>query len=400
MISALTGALGQIATISNPINSPSEPYHTSLRYDLAPLVINSAVVGTIGGFTNINGYQSSQVKGQIIYNRAQSVDLSNNLIQGDRRAVTALDPNNISYNTTDTGYINYDYRGNTINGTTVPYALGHYLPFDPTLSSFTIQKNNVSYALSTNSNVWNGTLDVSGAPVGGGLLSEFCISTDHPDIKLNGAFNNNWNQIYRPTSLSTVTSQKTLPFSQAIHFETSENEILNAFDAIYFQQSAYRLPVAPSISGQTRTFKEINCPIKTSFIDNDKYLIGKYTCGAYLFISPGSYQAIGSNAVSPTITKRTVEFGSANSIQIPLKFQYRVSDYLAKVGGNRPEVSLTNIKYSKKLGLDIYLKDETFSFDILATVKYQSETASVTPLSQIAQSGAISQSDLVAVVGG
>ena len=400
LISALTGALGQIATISNPINSPSEPYHTSLRYDLAPLVINSSVIGTIGGFTNINGYQSSQVKGQIIYNRAQSVDLSNNLIEGDRRAVTALDPNNISYNTTDTGYINYDYRGNTINGTTVPYALGHYIPFDPTLSSFTIQKNNVSYTLSTNSNVWNGTLDVSGAPVGGGLLSEFCISTDHPDIKLNGAFNNNWNQIYRPTSLSTVTSQKTLPFSQAIHFETSENEILNAFDAIYFQQSAYRLPVAPSISGQTRTFKEINCPIKTSFIDNDKYLIGKYTCGAYLFISPGSYQAIGSNAVSPTITKRTVEFGSANSIQIPLKFQYRVSDYLAKVGGNRPEINLTNIKYSKKLGLDIYLKDETFSFDILATVKYQSETASVTPLSQIAQSGAISQSDLVAVVGG
>ena len=400
LISALIGSLGQIATISNPINSPSEPYHTSLRYDLAPLVINSAVVGTIGGFRNINGYQSSQVKGQIIYNRAQSVDLSNNLIDGDRLAVTALDPNNISYNTTDIGYINYDYRGNTINGTTVPYALGHYMPFDPTLSSYTIQKNNVSYTLPTNSNVWNGTLDVNGAPVGGGLLSEFCISTDHPDIKLNGAFNNNWNQIYRPTSQSAVTLQKTLPFSHAIHFETSENEILNTFGAKYFQQSAYRLPVAPSITGQNRTFKEINCPIKTSFIDNDKYLIGKYTCGAYLFISPGSYQAIGSNAVSPTITKRTIEFGSANSIQIPLKFQYRVSDYLAKVGGNRPEISLTNIKYSKKLGLDIYLKDETFSFDILATVKYQSETASITPLSQIAQSGAIGQSDLAAVVGG
>ena len=61
---------------------------------------------------------------------------------------------------------------------------------------------------------------------------------------------------------------------------------------------------------------------------------------------------------------------------------------------------MQNIRYSKKLGLDIYLKDETFSFDILAKIQYQSETASVTPLSQIAQSGAISQGDLAVVVGG
>jgi len=400
LISALNGALGQIATISNPINSPSEPYHTSLRYDLSPLVINSNLAGTIGGFKQVNGYQSSQAKGQIIYNRAKSVDLSNNLIEGDRIALTPQDPDNISYNTTDTEYINYNYQGNVINGTTVPYALGHYLPFDPTLATLTIQKNSLPNQLSVNPTVWNGTLDQNQAPVGYGILSEFCISIENPAIKVNGAYHNNWNEIYRPTNQATLTSQKTLPFSHAIHFETSENEIFNAFGAKHFQQAAYRLPVAPTPANQLLTFKEINSPIKTSFNDNDKYLIGKYTCGSYLFISPSSYQAIGSNAVSPTITKRTVEFGTPNAIQIPLKFQYRASDYLANIGGYRPNETLTNIRYSKKLGLDIYLKDETFSFDILAKVKYQSETASVTPLSQIAQSGAISQSDLVAVVGG
>jgi len=400
LISALNGALGQIATISNPINSPSEPYHTSLRYDLAPLVINSNLAGTIGGFKQVNGYQSSQAKGQIIYNRAKSVDLSNNLIEGDRIALTPQDPDNISYNNTDTDYINYNYQGNVINGTTVPYALGHYLPFDPTLATLTIQKNSLPNQLSVNPTVWNGTLDQNQAPVGYGILSEFCISIENPAIKVNGVYHNNWNEIYRPTNQATLTSQKTLPFSHAIHFETSENEIFNAFGAKHFQQAAYRLPVAPTPANQLLTFKEINSPIKTSFNDNDKYLIGKYTCGSYLFISPSSYQAIGSNAVSPTITKRTVEFGTPNAIQIPLKFQYRASDYLANIGGYRPNETLTNIRYSKKLGLDIYLKDETFSFDILAKVKYQSETASVTPLSPIAQSGAISQSDLVAVVGG
>jgi len=399
LISALNGALGQIATVSNPINSPSEPYHTSLRYDLAPLVINSNLDGTIGGFKNKNGYQSSQVKGQIIYNRAKSVDLSNSLIEGDRLAITSQDPDNISYNTTNTGYTNYNYQGNVINGTTVPYTLGHYLPFNPTLSTLTIQKNTVSYSLPTDVNVWNGTLDVSGSPVGGGILSEFCISTNHPAIKIGGTANDTWNNIYRPTTAAGLTIQKTLPFSHAIHFETSENDVTNAFGAKPFQQAAYRLPVAPSIVNSIRTFTEINCPIKNSFVDNDKYLIGKYTCGAYLFISPSSYQAIGSNAVSPTVTKISVEFGTENSIQIPLIFQYRASDYLAKIGGHRPDEILANIRYSKKLGLDIYLKDESFSFDILAKVQYQSETASVTPLSQIAQSGAISQSDLAAVIG-
>lgn len=400
LISALNGALGQIATVSNPINSPSEPYHTSLRYDLAPLIINSNLDGTIGGFKHKNGYQSSQVKGQIIYNRAKSVDLSNSLIEGDRLAITAQDPDNISYNTTATIYTNYNYQGNTINGTTVPYALGHYIPFDPTLNSLDIQKNNVNYSLQNNVSVWNGTLDVSGAPVGGGLLSEFCISTNHPALKTSGNANDTWNNIYHPTSEVGITIQKTLPFSHAIHFETSENDVINAFGAKPFQQAAYRLPVAPSIVNSILTFNEINCPIKNSFTDNDKFLIGKYTCGAYLFISPTSHQAIGSNSVSPTITKRTVEFGAQNSIQIPLIFQYRASDEFQYIGGWRPNQTLQNIRYSKKLGLDIYLKDETFSFDILAKIQYQSETASVTPLSQISQSGASSQSDLAEVVGG
>ena len=398
LISALTGALGQIATVSNPINSPSEPYHTSLRYDLAPLIINSNLDGTIGGFKHKNGYQSSQVKGQIIYNRAKSVDLSNSLIEGDRLAITAQDPDNISYNTTDTGYTNYNYQGNTINGTTVPYALGHYLPFNPTLASLTIQKNTASYSLSPDVSVWNGTLDVSGAPVGGGLLSEFCISTNHPALKTSGNANDTWNNIYHPTSGAGITVQRTLPFSHAIHFETSENDITNAFGAKPFQQAAYRLPVAPSIVNSILTFNEINCPIKNSFTNNDRFLIGKYTCGAYLFISPTSHQAIGSNSVSPTITKRTIEFGAQNSIQIPLIFQYRASDEFQYIGGWRPNQTLQNIRYSKKLGLDIYLKDETFSFDILAKIQYQSETASVTPLSQI--QGAIDQASFEAVVGG
>ena len=127
--------------------------------------------------------------------------------------------------------------------------------------------------------------------------------------------------------------------------------------------------------------REENYPIKLGYSENDQYLIGKYTCGAYLYIAPLSYDSIGATSFSPTAAKRTLEFGAQSAIQIPLIFQYRCSDYLKYVGGYRGDAAsgLSNIKYSKKIGFDIALKDEVFSFDVLATAQYEKETSLITP---------------------
>jgi len=378
LFASLNGGISQQSTISNPAANPYDGYHTNLRYDASPIMINTATAGTPGSLQQINGYQSSQVKGQILYRRSRSIGLSENLVAGDLLAGDLDDAGTIYDNLYNT---NYQYNGITINNTKIPYSAGHYLPYDPTLSSLDIEVDSIDYTMSSNSLVWNGTLS-SNEPVGGGLLSEFCISIDHPDIKEGGKYNGEWSTIYRPTISST--KQTTLPFSQAVHCEIAKEELTNAFSAKYFTQAAYKKPNSDSIEIP----REFKYPIKQGFVSNDKYLIGKYTCGAYLYISPDSYESIAATAYSPTDSKRLVKYGESNALQIPLVFQYRCSDYLAYVGGYRADVSsgLKNVKYTKRIGFDIKLKTETFSFDIVVSSQYEKETALATPISSVSSS--------------
>lgn len=384
LIASLNGATGQIATPSDPSLFDDDGYHTNLRYDLCPLTINSSTAGTPAGLKQIDGYQSSQVKGQVLYRRAMSLNLSEELIAGDAISGKINLVKNAYSSVFDIN--TYAYQGVEISATNtkVPYTAGHYVPYDPTLPSLNIKVNNVNYAMSTNPGVWNGTLS-SGVPVGGGLLSEFCISTDHPDLKPGGKYNNEWTSIYKPAIADT---QSTLPFSQAIHVETSEEESTDPFGVKNFVQAAYKRPTVPGV-----TAYEYNYPVKQGFVQNDQYLIGKYTCGAYLYPSPTSHENIAVTSYSPTQSKRTIEFGEANSLKIPLIFQYRCSDYLSYVGGYRANVTagLRNVKYSKQIGFDIKLKDDTFSFDVIISAQYEKETSVITPITNITQSANMSQ---------
>jgi hypothetical protein len=384
LIAALNGGTGEKATTSNPTIAASG-YDTNLRYDLCPITIGNSTAGIPGGLKQIDGYQSSQVKGQILYRRVKSMNLSENLIDGDLSSSTT------SYNPAFD--VSYSYAGReVVAGSTVPYAGAHYLPYDPTSASMTIKVAGVNYNLSTNSAVWNGSIQ-SLAPVGGGLLSEFCIATDHPDLKAGGKYNQAWSTMHLPAI--TTTLQSTLPFSHAVHFETSEDDSVNSFGAKYFEQAAYRTPSNQGINSPI----EYNYPIKQGFLPNDQYLIGKYTCGAYLYISPVSHEAISATSYSPAVSKRIVEVGEPNSIKIPLTFQYRCSDYLKYVGGFRANVTagLRNIRYTKQVGFDIQLKDDTFSFDVVVSAQYEKETAVVTPASIIAKASKSSSMNQVEI---
>ena len=168
------------------------------------------------------------------------------------------------------------------------------------------------------------------------------------------------------------------------HSETAVSDNTNAFGASYEQQAAYSTPITPSPLVLTSAgMREENYPIKLGYTENDRYLIGKYTCGAYLYIAPKSYEDIGATSFSPTAAKRLIEFGTTSAIQIPLIFQYRCSDYLKYVGGYRGNATsgLVNVKYAKKIGLDISLKEETFSFDVLVSAEYDKETTKTVPTS-------------------
>jgi hypothetical protein len=122
-----------------------------------------------------------------------------------------------------------------------------------------------------------------------------------------------------------------------------------------------------------------NFPRKVAFAENDRYLIGKETCGAYLNVAPGFQQDlyIQDNSYISGLKIRK----DKGSIRIPIVFQVRMTDYygmgstgIGLVGGYDPAAPLAiaaNVTYSKKIGLDIALKGKLFSLDLRFTMQYQ-----------------------------
>lgn len=364
LISTLNGGIGESAPISNPTAYPTIGYHTSLRYDLVPINLNTSTDSQLNSIYEKDGYQSSQVKSQFIYSRYKDVKIANDLYKIAPITSTV-----------------YNYRGTVIsaNGTLVPFAGGHYLPIDPTFSIAQIQINGYPYNTSTNANVWNGAY--SGTATGGGTLTEFCIHKDHPGIT------GTWASLSLPTNLSGDTVQKYLPFSQGVFLEVTEGEVTGPLGSTYYQQASRVTPTSTSIPNTS--IIESQFPVKNGFSQNDEYLVGKYTCGAYLTLNPASYNTISVDGISATGSYKLVQYGVDSSIKIPITFQFRASDKLQYIGGWRADKNggLKNVKYTKKLGIDIYTADSPFSFDLSISAQYEKDTAVVTPITAISQSG-------------
>ena len=120
---------------------------------------------------------------------------------------------------------------------------------------------------------------------------------------------------------------------------------------------------------------------KMAFEEYDQYLLGQNSCGAYLFLSPtnntGAINVDGSNQLSI----KELAFGSKNSINVPIIFQYRMTDFfgdgtdgIGSIGGD-PTNEVTQLEYRKRLGIDIYSnQNDRFSFDIEITARYRSRS--------------------------
>ena len=125
---------------------------------------------------------------------------------------------------------------------------------------------------------------------------------------------------------------------------------------------------------------------KTSFESFDQYLLGQHTCGSYLFISADDHEMIqlDGDAVQ---SDKIIQFGSQNSINIPLVFQYRMTDYFGTGSGSTGGLgniagdstgAVTNLSYSKKIGFDIWPNsDNVFQYDIEIFAKYKSDNLNV-----------------------
>lgn len=321
LVSAYPGGLGVNLTTSNPGATGNTDYNKSRRYDIVPLSLSALRDSST---TNDKKYQiapfeSSQVLSQYLYQRATDIGLSNYL--------------------TDTTYLGAGPLANSL---------------EPDFGTAT----NTIAAF-----IWPGTYSGT-APNGNGYLTDFAIHVDHP--ALNNGSGHSYTYLNRPGATGTSAKYPTFRHAYAFDRDSSSTN--------YYMQAPFELTnLLSSADGD-------KYPVKLGFYTNDRYLVGSKTCGSYLYLAPTSYADI---LVDGTDYKavRSVEFGDSNKIEIPVVYQFRMTDYYGagsagtgRIGGMTTAVNLT---YIKKIGIDITAQDESvFSFDMQITAKYKVDTPS------------------------
>jgi hypothetical protein len=358
--------------VPNVISSTSPVgYNENLRYGQCPISISSLTIDQVENntsFRQVSPFASSSSYSQYVYPRFKSVGLNEILYCAVDNNSPSLDspsapisPGAFSSNY-NSGYL---FDGNIqtnfgISGT-YPQNGTILIPYNPATTP-TVAKG------ATSSGVWAGTFSgtTGGTPDGGGEVSEFCISVNHPYLlEIGGSYSyTNYDELVKPYASDTKVYP---PFR---HTQTFWGDTSLSDSKI---QQGYRDPITFS-TGPTAAREDRMYSDKLGFSANDEYLIGKYSCGAYLFLSPvdaSFVQVPGRSALSSV----SLESGETNAINIPLVFQFRAVDKLSYVGGFRKSGNLSNITYTKKIGIDIQIKnDDVFSFDVQVTGSYKNET--------------------------
>jgi hypothetical protein len=333
-------------------------YNNNRKYGDTPIQLSGITAAAVpvgtpatpGSFIQASGYQSANAYSQFIYPRYKSVGLDEDLYFNPLTSGTG-------WNISD---------GSAVSGTNYPInQYGIIMPFNPATTTVT--------GAGPNTSIWAGTYSTS-TPDGNGNLNEFCIHISHPDINDSNA--NTFPTLERPN----VTSGGPMDypsFRHALGFEVDSSitsSVNTSGQTLSTQQLKYYAPNSTSSFGTD----DDAYPNKLGFIDSDEYLCGKYSCGSYLFVSPTDHSAIQIEG-STQLAKKTLNFGQENAITVPLIFQMRAQDKLGYIGGWRSAGNLKNITYSKKVGIDIQVKNEDlFSFDVLVSGSY-TKTSLVSP---------------------
>lgn len=353
LASSLPGGLDTLAGTSITSSLP-DGYSTNLRYGEISISVTSLTAADIipaGSTGNANNssfeqlrqaapFVSGNANSQFVYPRFKSVGFNQDL-----------------YFTPISYVSGYNYQGNPSG---FPQNGSALIPFDPSIS-------NVPTASGTNGSVWNGGYTgATGSPValGNGFLSEFCIHKDNPALSTGLSFIN----LVKPDYSGGIV---VYPFFRQSDFFYVDNSISN-----YFMQLGYAPVTTDFVQGATGSREDSMYPYKLGFESNDEFLLGRYTCGSYLFlapVTPSLVQVQGSSALA----NQPLQTGDNNAIVIPLVYQFRATDKLGFIGGFRANGNPTNITYTKKIGIDIQVRNQSpFSFDLEVTGKFKNDTLS------------------------
>jgi hypothetical protein len=346
LASLLPGSLNVKVSDSVP---PVVGYSQNLRYEDVPISQRALepadIIGPTGSPDNMSTsqappYASANLYSQWMYPRYKSVG-------GDKTLYVINDSPYAS---------NYDYAG------AIPVNGNQLIPHDPALI-------NPSGSLSGGSNpsVWSGGYTGatgSRTPIGNGPLSEFCIHINHPS--LNNGNGTAFQELVKPDYSNGSIVYPSFRHSLFFQTDVTEND--------YYKQLGYRQVNTPFVSGPSGASRTDSMyAMKLGFDQNDEFLIGKYSCGSYLFLAPATNSSVQVSGTT-SLSNKVVGTGTANAIVIPIIFQFRPVDKLGNIGGFRLNGSLTNIAYSKTIGIDIKPRySDNFSFDIKVTGRFKTD---------------------------
>ena len=299
-------------------------YRTIGKYDLAPTQYqNTSNLNLSLNYFNEAPYQSGQLRGQFVYSRYRNISNDTNLY-----TISNLDSGN------NTGTMAYEYG--------------------------LVDIRSYSGALVDNTNgfVWSGNWDATNSAwdaydvssVSNDYDTSIFMHIDHPALSTTSTYYD-----------IDPQDDPTNPFSGNPLYVQAKSAKVNGV------QTAYYYSGAPGLS---RT-------VKMAFDPADQYLLGGNSCGSYLFLAPLSTEQLSVDADN-TSGKRVVNTGEGNAIAIDVIFQYRMTDYAGKTEGALGNIGglvanpVTNLTYSKKIGIDIQdAENNLFSFDLEVFAKYK-----------------------------
>lgn len=381
-------------------------YNTLRKYDLTPILLTAPEVDSNnphGQIKSVAPFQSSQAKNQFIYSRYKDVSSEESFY---------------SYINPDGDFIiNLDTAENFYSRNIITPFTGGY-----TDSDF----------------IWGGGFNLTTGEISqvssysGGNDDTIEVHIEHPFLKAIGtstAFNTfktayeqitGDNQTFADVQLPIDLVEQSALFSAAkVIFRQSKFSPLTSDQPkgkqqnIYLNENLVNLTALPGsgnypttltkLDGTQQIFQEsptlnpstgltgltnidYDRNAKTSFDTFDQYLLGRRSCGSYLFIASDDHNTIQVDGDAVQSTK-FIKFGSQNSLNIPLVFQYRMTDYfgegsgidggLGNIGGDSTG-STTNLTYSKKIGFDIYPNaNDVYQFDIEVFAKYRPDNLNV-----------------------
>lgn len=298
-------------------SSYNDEYNTNLKYDKVPMNIFSKKGADYDSYMSNGGFQSQQIKNQFVFFRYN--DLEGNPLYSDGDNTIQLD-------------------GCTCDGRKI------YIAGNPQTSG-----NENLYFIDSTSKIHKSN----------GTPTSFCVSGDMPKgyFEVGDDIIDTWNKAMFPAIGTEEASY--MKFFQTVCMSIPEgsDDFLGTENIKSYQQNAFFSKNITSMKTRGEGKPE-NYNDKICFDPKiDKYLIGKYTCGMYLYPNINKYGDI-------TVDDGSKKLSMNNSISFDIKAQYRLTDRRNYVAG---DTTTEKVSYRKKLGVDIFKSSNSaprFSFDI------------------------------------